>query len=89
MNLKIRLSAAIEEWMMKEEGSFEDSKRDSTHVYAILGRLRNGNNTLSEREVDILIKSGTYHATAWNDDEIDGGARTKATIQRIVNKLKP
>jgi hypothetical protein len=85
---QLRLTAAVEEWMMKEEGSFEDSKRSKSHAYALLQRLTSGSNAFTAVELDMLISSGEYQSTAWEDDEIAGGKRTKDTIARVVKNLK-
>lgn len=87
ITVNIRQSSAIEEWMMKEEGSYEDSKRSQNHVFAILKAFR-GNVSLTKEQADTVIKSGNYHSTAWNDDEIVGGARTKKAIAGVCAKIQ-
>lgn len=87
LTVDIRRSKAIEEWMMKEEGSYEDNKRSPDHVFAILKTFR-GKVTLTEEQAASVIKSGNYHSTAWNDDEIVGGARTKKAIAAICVKIE-
>ena len=87
LTFDIRRSKAIEEWKMKEEGSYEDSKRSPDHVFAILNTFR-GKVILTEEQAATVIKSGQYHSTAWNDDEIVGGARTKKAIAAVCAKIQ-
>ncbi len=86
--MKLKLTDAIEEWMMKEEGSYEDSRQRVDHAYHLLNKLTTDGVNLTENQKQTLIKSGQYHSTAWEDDEIYGGARTKRAIAKIVAKLK-
>lgn len=83
--IRIRKANYIDEWAIKEEGSFEDSKRDPLHVYPL---LTPGIKRLGDRAISSLIISGEYHCDAWKDDEIDGGAVTKRAIKNFVEKLK-
>lgn len=86
IRIKTNKSGAVEEWIMKEWGSFEDAGHDPGHVVAILQRFGK-TITLTIAEADTVIQSARYNAEAWNDDEIDGGARTKQTIARWANKI--
>jgi hypothetical protein len=83
----VNKSAALEEWKMKEEGSFEDHKMSESHVFAILSRFGHGKTVLTEQEAKTVLTSGNYHKEAWTDDEIVGGATTKKVIARICEKI--
>lgn len=73
-------------WYSKEEGSWEDSCFDNSHPAS---KLYHRGNTiaLTKEEIKKLIKSGEYHSTAWSDDEINGGSRTKKAIANFCKKL--
>lgn len=86
MKLNTRKSNAVEEWMAKEYGSWEDHKYADNHPYAILKRF-GGKIELTKDEVLTLIKSGQYHSTAWDAEDIDGGQRTINGIAAYVTKL--
>jgi hypothetical protein len=90
ITIQTRRSKALSEWMLKEEGSFEDHKKSDKHVYAILSRF-GGKIQLTEEEALTVIKSGKYHCTAWFAEEIVGGEKTirliSKTVQRILNEL--
>lgn len=87
--IKIRTnkSHAIHVWMMKEYGSWEDNNKDQGHPCALLQQFGK-TLTLTEDQAKDLIESGKYQATSWNDDEIDGGERTKKVIAFWVKKLQ-
>lgn len=87
ITVNIKQSDALSEWMRKEEGSYEDHNKSESHVYAILSKCK-GKVKLTEQEANAIIKSGTYHGTAWDDEDIRGGAKTKAGILRIVALVK-
>lgn len=80
-------SNAVNEWMRKEEGSFEDHGRSSNHVYALLQRF-GGKVSFTEEEAKTIITSGKYQSTGWNEDEIEGGLKTMKTIASYVQKLE-
>jgi hypothetical protein len=88
--IRFNKSHALDEWQMKEEGSYEDYKRnDNNHPWWTLGELLHGKTaTLTETQVRRLIESGDYHATAWEPDEIDGGKKTMKTIAAKVAILE-
>lgn len=75
----------IHHWMMKEYGSWEDNNQDVNHPCAIL--QKRGIIELTKEQIKGLIVSGKYQATSWEDDEIEGGARTKKAILSYTNKL--
>jgi hypothetical protein len=85
--ITVNKSAALEEWKMKEEGSFEDHERSESHAFAILSRLGHGKTVLTEQEAKTVLSSGNYHKDAWTNDEIVGGATTKRAIARICEKI--
>lgn len=89
MNITIstRNSAAIEEWKRKEEGSYEDSNKSQSHVFAILNRF-GGKVTLTKEEAETVLKSGSYQSTGWDDDDIRGGAKTKQIIASYCSKIR-
>jgi hypothetical protein len=87
ITIKTRKSAAVYEWQRKESGSYEDHNRSSLHPYAILDRW-GGNVTMTIDEANTLIKSGSYHSTAWDDEDIRGGAKTKSTIAAYCQKIR-
>lgn len=80
-------SYSLYQWGSKEYGSFEDSGKSESHVYALLQRL-NGTASFNRQELETLIQSGEYQSTAWNDDEIEGGKITKRCIANWVTKFK-
>src|SRR5687767_13635331 len=85
--IRTRKSAAIEEWIMKEYGSWEDGDKNPNHPCAVLQKF--GSNLLiTPEQATDLISSGEYQSTSWNDDEIDGGANTKKMIAKYVAKIK-
>lgn len=86
ITINTRKSEALSEWMMKEAGSWEDHNGSHDHVCAILNRF-GGKLTLTEIEAKTVLKSGDYQQH-WNDDEIVGGAKTKATIARYCDKIR-
>lgn len=88
ITITTRQSAALDEWQEKERGSYEDHRMSDEHVYAILRRFGKGKVTLTHEEAMIVLKSGEYHATAWEDDEIEGGAITKRTIANLCKKIE-
>jgi hypothetical protein len=85
--LKSSKSAAVHHWMMKEYGSWEDNNKNQDHPCAILQRF-GGKLTLTEKQANDLIESGKYNSTAWYDDEIEGGAKTKQIIHNWVLKIQ-
>jgi hypothetical protein len=89
MNIVIntRKSAAIEAWQAKEKGSYEDHNRSQSHPFAILNRW-GGKLSLTLAETEAIIKSGSYHSTAWDDEDIKGGAKTKTVITSYCKKLR-
>lgn len=89
MQLKIKIPKAawVEEWMMKEYGAWEDEKHDPAHPCAIL-QQRGKTVDLSQDQINKLIESGRYHSTAWDDDNIEGGQRTKTAIANYTHRLK-
>lgn len=89
MNITIntRKSAAVYEWMRKEEGSYEDHDRSNSHVFAILCRW-GGKVTLTIEEAEAVIKSGSYQSTAWEEDEIKGGFKTMNIIASYCKKIR-
>lgn len=86
ITLTINYSKAIHAWMSKEEGSWEDHNKAESHVFSILSRCK-GRVKLTEEEARTVITSGRYQSTAWEEDEIEGGARTMQTIKTICDKL--
>lgn len=82
-----RKGKAIDEWIYKEWGSYEDHKHSPAHVVPLLERF-GGNTHYTNDELKTLIISGEYQSTAWQPDEIDGGQVTIDTIARYVKKFK-
>lgn len=87
IKIKIPKTKAIDEWMCKEWGSYEDSKKDPNHPCAFL-KLAGQTVEINNDQLNRLILSGYYQSTAWNEDEIVGGERTMRAISNFVNKLK-
>lgn len=85
--IRFTQSAAIHTWMMKEYGSWEDHNKDSNHPCALLQQTKKLL-TLTEQQAKDLVESGKSQATSWNDDEIEGGRRTKEVIMNYVNKIQ-
>lgn len=86
MKVKIPNTRYIHEWSRKEYGSWEDNNRDVNHPCYLLqqtGKILD----LTMQQINDLIVSGKYQSTGWNDDEIEGGKRTKESIARFVNGL--
>lgn len=87
IKIRTKTGKAIHAWMMKEYGSWEDHNFDKNHPCALLQEFGK-TLTLTKQQAEALVISGEYQATAWNDDEIDGGAVTKQTINRWVEVFK-
>jgi hypothetical protein len=86
IKLRTTFGKAIDEWMRKERGSFEDYDYSPSHVYALLKRF-GGVVTLTEEEARTILVSADYQQS-WDDDDIQGGARAKATIKRYADKIE-
>lgn len=87
MKVRIPLGNWVYHWHMKEYGSWEDHNLNPSHPAAILakqGRLLD----LTLEEIKRLIESGKYQSTAWNEDEIIGGAQTMAAIAKFTKRLE-
>jgi hypothetical protein len=87
ITIQTRQSTAVYQWMSKEYGSWEDHDKDPNHACALLQRF-GGMLELTEEQAMELITSGKYNSTAWLDDEIEGGAKTKLTIAGYVTKIQ-
>ena len=87
ITIQTNRSNAVDEWEMKEYGSWEDHDKDMNHPCALLQKF-GGKLTLTEDQANKLIVSGIFQSTGWDDDDIDGGARTKRVIANWVKKIK-
>ena len=87
ITIATRKSPAVDEWMRKEHGSWEDHDMSPDHAYPLL-KMFGGKLTLTESQANTLIKSGDFHSTGWDEDDIEGGIVTMRVISKYVYKLK-
>lgn len=86
--LKTGAQSVIDEWMMKECGSYEDSGWSQDHAVAILERFEPDSTVdISIKEAKTLLRSASYNATAWKPDEIRGGIGTLSGLFGYMKRL--
>lgn len=80
------------EWEMKEYGSFEDAGcPKSGHIVNVLNTSSKGRIVANnQEELDLIEKSASYHAGAWDYDQpiVIAFMRSCGRISGLINKLK-
>lgn len=83
------------EWMMKEEGSWEDAGKpegdiNNMHVYIILATSPKGKyRCINRHSAEVLLQSASYHDGAWDRDEkiVIDLMNTAGRISRELNSI--
>lgn len=85
--ISINVSESIkDEWLFKEEGSYEDHNRSWDHVYRVISKSPKNKIVCSTREeADMVLRSAMYQ-TSWDSDSPDVVRLVKGA-NRIVNIL--
>lgn len=74
------------EWAMREEGSYEDSKRAAGHVYELISRKPKGAiKVFNQDELVKLSKSAGYCCMRGNGEPFSD--RADKAIEKICNEL--